>query len=100
MTEFSSIKDNLEEVTDSDLKIKSLMHEPDSVIEEIMTRMPCIRDSNKIGTEHLSKVWCIDYENTEISLGVVSQIRARMDNPSLARSYSVNDRVPRNKVLD
>ena len=81
--EYSSIGDNFEDVTDSDLEIESLKREPDSVIEDFIVSASYTKDVSKKGTEHLSKIWRINLENTEITLDVNSKRCARMDNPSL-----------------
>ena len=45
------------------------------------------KDNNMIGTEYLRKIWRVDHEATERTLGVSSQRCAIMDSPSLGRSY-------------
>ena len=44
------------DVTDSVLDLKILIREPDSVIEKFMVSTSHVKDENKIGRKHLSKV--------------------------------------------
>ena len=56
MTEDSSIGDNLEDLTVLDLEIESLKREPNSVVEVFILIVSHIKDNNKIGANHISKV--------------------------------------------
>ncbi len=48
----------------------------------------------------LSKLWRIDLETAERTLGVTSQRVNRTDDPTLSRNYGTNDRMLRYKRLD
>jgi hypothetical protein len=48
---------------------------------------------------HLSKVWRIDVESAERTLGVTTQQSQRTDNPKLSRNYGTNDRMLRYKRI-
>ena len=54
-----------------------------------------VKDEREIGTKHPSKVYRVDHGTNGRSLGVISQRCARMDDPSMARSYPTNDRMLR-----
>ena len=100
MPEDSSFGDNLEDLTNSVLETEILMREPDSSIEEFVVRYSYIKDESKIGAKNLSKVWRIDHETSERTLGVPSKSCAIMHNSSLTRSYSSNDRILRGERID
>ena len=76
------------------------MRESDSVIEDFMVSVSHVKDENKIGAKCLSKVWSVDNETYERTLGVVTQRRTRLDNPSLEKRHSENHIMLRCKRLD
>ena len=100
MTKYSSIGDNLEDVTISDLEIESMMRDPDSLIGNFMVIASHVKYNNKIGAEHLSKVWRVESLISERILGIANQRHTTIDNHSLERIYSSNDRVLSFKRLD
>jgi hypothetical protein len=53
-----------------------------------------------VKAKHLSKIWKIDLEDAERTLGVTTQHSKRTDNPLLARNYSTNDRMLRYKRIN
>ena len=60
MTEYSSVGDNLEDVTESDLEKESLIRKPDLVIEYFMVSASYVKYENKIDPKYLSKIWRVD----------------------------------------
>ena len=100
MAEDSIISYNLEDVADSDLEIESLVRKPDLVIEEFMVRTSHIKDEKNIRSKYLRKVWRVNHDTSERTLGVTSQRCAIIYKLSLARSYSKNDRTLRCKIID
>ena len=91
VTEDSSVGDNFEDLTNSDLEIESLKRKPYSAIEEIVVRTSHVNDKSDTCAECLSNSWSVYCETTKRMLGVASKRCARMDNPSLARIHSTND---------
>ena len=55
MTRDYSVGDNIEDVTNSDLEVESLMREPDSLTEEFVVRDSQVKYENKICQKHLRK---------------------------------------------
>ena len=55
MTEYSNFRDNLEDVTDLDLQIESLMKELDSVIKECVVSTSYVKDESKISACYVRK---------------------------------------------
>ena len=65
-----------------------------------MVSISHIKDEKKISSKDLMKLWRFNHDTSERTLGVTSQRCAIIYNPSLARSYSANDRILRHKILD
>ena len=56
--------------------------------------------SKRVITEHLSKVWRIDFETAKRTINIINQNRIYTENPNLTRNYSTNDRILRYKKIN
>jgi hypothetical protein len=69
-------------------------------LDEIMVSPAHAGRPKGVKAEHLSKIWKIDLEDAERTLGITTQHSKRTDNPALSRNYSTNDRMLRYKRIN
>lgn len=68
-------------------------------LDAIMTSATHATPRNTADAEHLSKIWRIDLEAAERTLGVTTQSKTRVSNPKLARNFGTGDRMLRYKRI-
>ena len=83
---------------DEDL-LDELLSKP-KLVEVLMFSTARVNDQNRVNAEKLSNIWRIDKETAERTFSVKSQNFQRVDEPSLKRNYSANDRMLRCKRID
>ena len=83
----SIIEDQYEICSVNDLDYESID------LDEYMASAAHARDEKGVSAKELSKIWRIDLEAAEKTLGITSQRCKRSGNPTLSHNLNTNDRM-------